>query len=306
MRPGQHLGRVVDAGHRRRWASARRAAPSSSPARSRDPRPARAPRAAPAPADRPPAACGGRRTRDNARVPNDRLLQVADPTMPMVEAFRMADQVLYQVWTGKTSLITTPGLIKPRLRRCEDRDGRRGFRVDGNWNGSGDGPSHGGRQGRDLEPPPRVVHRRREGRVALDSPATDLTLHEVNGAADAITRVAHPDANIIFGAVVDDALGDEVRVTVVAAGFDRVSPPSDNRFESRLSRLLEEPVRIDSADEPLPSDPARRRGRCLRHRRRAVGFQGLVRRGGGPGHPGLLEELKLPARAVPREQGRGG
>ena len=53
---------------------------------------------------------------------------------------------------------------------------------------------------------------------------TDLTLHEVNQAADAITKVAHPDANIIFGAVVDDALGEEVRVTVVAAGFDKVAP----------------------------------------------------------------------------------
>ena len=71
---------------------------------------------------------------------------------------------------------------------------------------------------------------------------TDLTLHEVNKAADAITRVAHPDANIIFGAVVDDALGDEVRVTVVAAGFDKVMTPQQSHFESRLSRLLEEPV----------------------------------------------------------------
>jgi len=81
---------------------------------------------------------------------------------------------------------------------------------------------------------------------------TDLTLHEVNAAADAITRVAHPDANIIFGAVVDDALGEEVRVTVVAAGFDKVTVTSDSRFESRLSRLLEEPTRT-SSEEPLPS-----------------------------------------------------
>jgi cell division protein FtsZ len=81
---------------------------------------------------------------------------------------------------------------------------------------------------------------------------TDLSLHEVNAAADAITRVAHPDANIIFGAVVDDMLGEEVRVTVVAAGFDKVALSADNRFESRLSRLLEEPVRSDD-DEPLPS-----------------------------------------------------
>ena len=83
---------------------------------------------------------------------------------------------------------------------------------------------------------------------------TDLTLHEVNAAADAITRVAHPDANIIFGAVVDDALGEEVRVTVVAAGFDKISPAADNRFESRLSRLLEEPVRSGAREEAaLPS-----------------------------------------------------
>jgi cell division protein FtsZ len=85
---------------------------------------------------------------------------------------------------------------------------------------------------------------------------TDLTLHEVNQAADAITRIAHPDANIIFGAVVDDALGDEVRVTVIAAGFDRAGSSAaspTNQFESRLSRLLEEPVRGEGHDMELPS-----------------------------------------------------
>ncbi len=82
---------------------------------------------------------------------------------------------------------------------------------------------------------------------------TDLTLHEVNAAADAITKVAHPDANIIFGAVVDDALGDEVRVTVVAAGFDKVTSAADSRFESRLSKLLEEPARSSETHVELPS-----------------------------------------------------
>ena len=97
---------------------------------------------------------------------------------------------------------------------------------------------------------------------------TDLTLHEVNAAADAITRVAHPDANIIFGAVVDDALGEEVRVTVVAAGFDKVSQRrGDSRFESRLSRLLEEPTRDRPVDD-LPVDPRRTtRWTCSRTRR---------------------------------------
>ena len=74
-------------------------------------------------------------------------------------------------------------------------------------------------------------------------------------AADHITRVAHPDANIIFGAVVDDALGEEVRVTVVAAGFDKLATSSteSSRFESRLSRLLEEPVRGGNHEDALPS-----------------------------------------------------
>ena len=75
---------------------------------------------------------------------------------------------------------------------------------------------------------------------------SDLALHEVNRAAETITKVAHPDANIIFGAVIDDVLGDQVRVTVIAAGFDRVS---GNGKEAGLSRVLES----QPAREPVPS-----------------------------------------------------
>ena len=76
----------------------------------------------------------------------------------------------------------------------------------------------------------------------------------MNQAADHITRVAHPDANIIFGAVVDDALGEEIRVTVIAAGFDKlINTPRDAQFESRLSRLLEEPSPLATpVAEPVP------------------------------------------------------
>ena len=76
----------------------------------------------------------------------------------------------------------------------------------------------------------------------------------MNRAADAITRVAHPDANIIFGAVVDDGLGEEVRVTVIAAGFEKpMSAPTTSRFESRLSRLLDEPEPVSVVREPATS-----------------------------------------------------
>ena len=101
-------------------------------------------------------------------VPNDRLLQVADPSMPMIDAFRMADQVLYQGVDGITSLITTPGLDQPRLRGREVRDGGRRLRAHGDRHRVGGGPGHrGGEVGR-VEPAPRVVHRRGEGRPALD------------------------------------------------------------------------------------------------------------------------------------------
>jgi cell division protein FtsZ len=88
---------------------------------------------------------------------------------------------------------------------------------------------------------------------------TGLTLHEVNKAADTITRVAHPDANIIFGAVIDDALGEEVRVTVIAAGFDKIlAAPATSRFaESRLSSLLEEPEPLAAPLETVPATSAR-------------------------------------------------
>jgi cell division protein FtsZ len=79
---------------------------------------------------------------------------------------------------------------------------------------------------------------------------TDLTLHEVNRAADLITRVAHSEANIIFGAVVDDALGQEVRVTVIAAGFDKLPQIS----EGRITRLLE--VEPEEPLIPAVEDPA--------------------------------------------------
>jgi cell division protein FtsZ len=167
-------------------------------------------------------------------VPNDRLLQVADPNMPMIEAFRMADQVLYQGVDGITSLITTPGLINLDFADVKSVMSGAGSAISSPLlESSIDGA---------------------KGVLLSIAGPTDLTLHEVNAAADAITRVAHPDANIIFGAVVDDALGEEVRVTVVAAGFDKMSAVADSRFESRLSRLLEEPVRSGAGEEtPLPS-----------------------------------------------------
>ena len=187
-------------------------------------------------------------------VPNDRLLQVSDPSTPMVDAFRMADQVLYQGVDGITSLITTPGLINLDFADVKAVMTGAGSALMGIGLGSGENRAEEAAKAAISSPLLESSIDGAKGVLLSIAGPTDLTLHEVNKAADTITRVAHPDANIIFGAVVDDALGEEVRVTVVAAGFDKLAAAiSGGHLESRLSRLLEEPIRTGDEPEPGPS-----------------------------------------------------
>jgi cell division protein FtsZ len=186
-------------------------------------------------------------------VPNDRLLQVADPNTPMIDAFRMADQVLYQGVDGITSLITTPGLINLDFADVRSVMAGAGSALMGIGIGVGEDRATEAAKSAVSSPLLESSIDGAKGVLLSIAGPTDLTLHEVNQAADAITRVAHPDANIIFGAVIDDVLGEEVRVTVVAAGFDKTAPSTDeDRFQNRLSRLLEEPSRSEAREE-LPS-----------------------------------------------------
>jgi cell division protein FtsZ len=185
-------------------------------------------------------------------VPNDRLLQVSDPETPMVDAFRMADQVLYQGVEGITSLITTPGLINLDFADVKAIMSGAGSALMGIGHGSGEDRAEEAARNAISSPLLESSIDGAKGVLLSIAGPTDLTLHEVHRAADAITRVAHPDANIIFGAVVDDALGEEVRVTVIAAGFDKLAGPA-HHAESRLSRLLEEPAPAPAQEEvPVP------------------------------------------------------
>jgi cell division protein FtsZ len=187
-------------------------------------------------------------------VPNDRLLQVSDPHTPIVDAFRMADQVLYQGVEGITSLITTPGLINLDFADVKAVMLGAGSALMGIGHGSGEDRAEEAAKAAVSSPLLESSIEGARGVLLSIAGPTDLKLHEVNKAADAITRVAHPDANIIFGAVVDDALGEEVRVTVIAAGFDKLVERAGR--EGRLSRILEEPVLVpealDEEQEPGP------------------------------------------------------
>jgi cell division protein FtsZ len=171
-------------------------------------------------------------------VPNDRLLQVSDAQTPMVDAFRMADQVLYQGVEGITSLIMTPGLINLDFADVKAVMTGAGSALMGIGHGSGDDRAEAAAKAAISSPLLESSIEGAKGVLLSIAGPSDLALHEVNKAAETITRAAHPDANIIFGAVVDDVLGEEVRVTVIAAGFDKLGGALGDR---RIADLLEAP-----------------------------------------------------------------
>ena len=143
----------------------------------------------------------------------------------MLDAFRSADQVLLSGVQGITDLITTPGPDQPRLRRRQVGHAGRRLGAHGDRLGPRRGPRGAGRRAGDLLARcSRPASTARTACCCRSRVARDLGLFEINEAARLVQEAAHPEANIIFGAVIDDALGDEVRVTVIAAGFDSGTP----------------------------------------------------------------------------------
>ena len=154
-------------------------------------------------------------------IPNDRLLSVADEQTTVVEAFAKADEVLLDGVRGITELITTPGLINTDFADVKMIMNDAGSALMGT--GEGDGEQRATSAARKAVSSPLLESPIDGARGILLSitGSSNLTLNEVNEAAELVLGVAHPDANIIFGTVVDESMGDTVRVTVIAAGFDR-------------------------------------------------------------------------------------
>jgi cell division protein FtsZ len=158
-------------------------------------------------------------------IPNDRLLSLADRSISMIDAFRQADQVLLQGVSGITDLITTPGLINLDFADVKSVMQGAGSALMGIGSARGDDRAVGAAQGAIASPLLEASIDGAHGVLMSIAGGSDLGLFEINEAARLVSEAAHPDANIIFGAVIDDTLGDEVRVTVIAAGFDGGHPP---------------------------------------------------------------------------------
>jgi cell division protein FtsZ len=153
-------------------------------------------------------------------IPNDRLLEVAEPKTTVVEAFELADEVLTSGVAGITDLITTPGLINVDFADVKTVMADAGSAVMGIGRSTGEQRAIQAADKAIASPLLETSMAGSRGVLLSIAGPSDLTLLEVNQAAGAIADHCDADANVIFGAVIDDSLGDEVKVTVIAAGFD--------------------------------------------------------------------------------------
>jgi len=153
-------------------------------------------------------------------IPNDRLLQVVEKRTPILEAFRIADDVLRQGVQGISDLIAVPGLINLDFADVKTIMKETGAALMGIGIGSGDNRTVEAARAAISSPLLETSIDGARGVLLNITGGSNLGLFEVNEAADIVAEAADPDANIIFGAVIDDRLQDEVRITVIATGFD--------------------------------------------------------------------------------------
>jgi cell division protein FtsZ len=191
-------------------------------------------------------------------IPNDRLLTVANEKTSVLGAFKMADEVLLQGVSGITNLITTPGLINTDFADVKMIMANAGSALMGIGQASGDNRAELAARSAISSPLLEAAIDGARGILLNITGPSDLGLFEVNAAAEIVHGVAHQDANIIFGTVIDDELGDEVRVTVIAAGFDRwdgaVAPTPRRTKKDKEKDVDLAPVKDLFGDEADPLD----------------------------------------------------
>ncbi|MDO5500891.1 MAG: cell division protein FtsZ, partial [Propionibacteriaceae bacterium] len=158
-------------------------------------------------------------------IPNDKLLQMTDHQVAILDAFKAADQVLMQGVSGITDLITTPGLINLDFADVKSIMSNAGSALMGIGSARGEDRARTAAEMAVSSPLLESSIDGAQGVLLAIAGGSDMGLFEVSAAANLIQEAAHDDANIIFGTVIDDALGDEVRVTVIAAGFAGGEPP---------------------------------------------------------------------------------
>ncbi len=191
-------------------------------------------------------------------VPNDRLLEISDRGISMIEAFATADQVLLAGVQGITDLITTPGLINLDFADVKSVMQGAGSALMGIGSARGADRAIKAAELAVESPLLEASIEGAHGVLLSIQGGSNLGIFEINDAAQLVKEAAHPEANIIFGTVIDDTLGDEVRVTVIAAGFDggEPSPRLEPVTATRPAvNPLTSPEVVPVAEKPAPPVP---------------------------------------------------
>jgi cell division protein FtsZ len=183
-------------------------------------------------------------------IPNDRLLQIADKRASLQDAFRLADDVLHQGIQGISELITIPGLINLDFADVRAIMSEGGAALMAVGKGSGDDRAKKAAEDAISSKLLDITIDGARGVLFNVTGGPNMTLFEVNQAAAIIRETAHPDVNLIFGAVIDPNMGDDIRVTVIATGFERNSIPR-RAFEKQART---EARRSDSVGFGRPSE----------------------------------------------------
>lgn len=191
-------------------------------------------------------------------IPNDRLLELVDKKVSMTDAFRIADDVLRQGIQGISELITVPGLINLDFADVRSIMNEGGSALMSVGKGSGDTRASDAAQEAITSALLDVTIEGARGILFNVTGSGNLSLFEVNEAAEIIRSKAHPDANIIFGAVIDEEMDDEIRITVIATGFDAEGQRKPYVASSR--KTIEFPgQRVDQDDLDIPAFLRRQR-----------------------------------------------
>ncbi len=180
-------------------------------------------------------------------IPNDRLLSISDRSISAIEAFKTADQVLLSGVQGITDLITTPGLINLDFADVKSVMSGAGSALMGIGSARGEARSIRAAELAISSPLLEASIDGAHGVLLSIAGGSDLGLFEISEAAELVAKCAHPDANIIYGTVIDDALGDEVRVTVIAAGFDGGAP-------KKMTMPVIDSTTVSGNANPIPSN----------------------------------------------------
>ena len=180
-------------------------------------------------------------------IPNDRLLSISDRSISAPEAFKSADAVLLSGVQGITELITTPGLINLDFADVKSVMSGAGSALMGIGSARGENRATRAAELAISSPLLEASIDGAKGVLLSIAGGSDLGLFEIHEAAELVNKSAHPEANIIFGTVIDDALGDEVRVTVIAAGFEGGAP-------KKVSMPVITAAALNGQADPIPSN----------------------------------------------------